>query len=244
MAQAQACQECGTSPRSDVTNVVFCGLGGQGVIKASDILADAALRAGFDVKKSEIHGMSQRGGSVSSDVRFGKQVLSPMVPAGEVDYLVVVAPDQLANVLPMLGKGGDTDRLLALGRRGAGVGQEPEHRPAGRPQLPPADRAGLLAGMRSRPISTPGGIRSIPRPSRPDIASPPACRDEPPGRRIGYAQHATPLERLHRRVSHRQCPRLFAGRPFAQAVTQPPAPAWTALINAFLFSGNGCGIAG
>jgi len=94
------------SRSSDVTNVIVCGLGGQGVIKASDMLADAACRAGFDVKKAEIHGMSQRGGSVSSDVRFGKQVLSPMVPMGEADYLVVVAPDEVANVLPLLREGG------------------------------------------------------------------------------------------------------------------------------------------
>jgi len=91
---------------TEVTNVIVCGLGGQGVIKASDILADAACRAGFDVKKAEIHGMSQRGGSVSSDVRFGKEVLSPMVPAGEADYLVVVADDQVANVRPLLRDGG------------------------------------------------------------------------------------------------------------------------------------------
>ena len=63
-----------------VTNVVIAGLGGQGVLKASDILAEVAFRAGLDVKKSELHGMSQRGGSVSSDVRFGPQVFSPMVP--------------------------------------------------------------------------------------------------------------------------------------------------------------------
>jgi len=77
------------------TNIVFAGLGGQGVLKASDILADAALRMGWDVKKSELHGMSQRGGSVSSDVRFGERVLSPMVPAGEADFLVLLAGDQL-----------------------------------------------------------------------------------------------------------------------------------------------------
>ena len=77
-----------------VTNVVIAGLGGQGVLKASDILADAAFRAGLDVKKSEIRGMSQRGGSVASDVRFGREGLSPMVPPGEADYLVVLAPDQ------------------------------------------------------------------------------------------------------------------------------------------------------
>ena len=79
----------------NTTNVVIAGLGGQGVLKASDILADAALRADFDVKKSELHGMSQRGGSVSSDVRFGAAVLSPMVPAGEADYLVALAADQV-----------------------------------------------------------------------------------------------------------------------------------------------------
>jgi len=81
-----------------VTNVVVAGLGGQGVLKASDILADAAFRMGLDVKKSEIHGMSQRGGSVNSDVRFGKtpgSVCSPMVPEGQADYLVVLSADQV-----------------------------------------------------------------------------------------------------------------------------------------------------
>lgn len=78
-----------------VTNVVVAGLGGQGVVKASDILADAAFRAGMDVKKSEIHGMSQRGGSVASDVRFGDRVNSPMITRGEADCLLVIAPDQV-----------------------------------------------------------------------------------------------------------------------------------------------------
>lgn len=95
----------GIAPAS-VTNVVLAGLGGQGVIKASDILADAALRAGLDVKKSEIHGMSQRGGSVTSDVRFGTRVLSPMVPQGEVDYLVVLAPSEVEVTRPLLRPGG------------------------------------------------------------------------------------------------------------------------------------------
>ena len=78
-----------------VTNVVVAGLGGQGVIKASDILADAAFRAGHDVKKSEIKGMSQRGGSVTGDVRFGDRVFSPMVPNGEADFLLVLEPTQV-----------------------------------------------------------------------------------------------------------------------------------------------------
>jgi len=89
-----------------VVNVVIAGLGGQGVIKASDILADAAFRAGYDVKKSEIHGMSQRGGSVTSDVRFGEAILSPMVPAGEADFLVVVAADQVEPNRHQLRPGG------------------------------------------------------------------------------------------------------------------------------------------
>ncbi len=78
-----------------VTNVVVAGLGGQGVLKGTDILADVALRAGYDVKKSEIKGMSQRGGSVTGDVRFGTEVFSPMVPAGEADFLLVLEPTQV-----------------------------------------------------------------------------------------------------------------------------------------------------
>jgi indolepyruvate ferredoxin oxidoreductase beta subunit len=89
-----------------VVNVVVAGLGGQGVIKASDILADAACRAGLDVKKAEVHGMSQRGGSVTTDVRFGDEVLSPMVPAGEVDFLVVLAPSEIAVTSGLLRPGG------------------------------------------------------------------------------------------------------------------------------------------
>ena len=87
-------------------SVVIAGLGGQGVLKASDILADAAFMAGYDVKKSEIHGMSQRGGSVASDIRFGGQVHSPMIPAAEADYLVVLAEDQVENNRPRLREGG------------------------------------------------------------------------------------------------------------------------------------------
>jgi indolepyruvate ferredoxin oxidoreductase, beta subunit len=94
------------TPTGRVTNVVLAGLGGQGVIKASDILADAALRAGLDVKKSEVHGMSQRGGSVTSDVRFGERVLSPMVPRGEADLLVVLAPSEVEVARPLLREGG------------------------------------------------------------------------------------------------------------------------------------------
>ncbi len=85
-----------------VTNIVVAGLGGQGVLKGTDILADVALRAGYDVKKSEIKGMSQRGGSVTGDVRFGKQVFSPMVPAGEADFLLVLESTQVEPNRQML----------------------------------------------------------------------------------------------------------------------------------------------
>jgi indolepyruvate ferredoxin oxidoreductase, beta subunit len=90
-----------------VTNIVVAGLGGQGVLTATDIVADVAVSAGLDVKKSELHGMSQRGGSVSSDVRFGKQVFSPMVPEGEADYLVVISADQVSVNAAALRKDGD-----------------------------------------------------------------------------------------------------------------------------------------
>ena len=85
-----------------VVNVVIAGLGGQGVLKASDILAEAACAAGLDVKKADVHGMSQRGGSVRSDVRFGPTVYSPMVPPGEADFLIVLAADQVENHRAML----------------------------------------------------------------------------------------------------------------------------------------------
>ena len=61
-----------------VTNILLVGVGGQGIILASEIMADVFMEAGFDVKKSEVHGMAQRGGSVSTHVRFGPKVYSPL----------------------------------------------------------------------------------------------------------------------------------------------------------------------
>ena len=80
---------------SKTINIIVAGLGGQGVLKASDIVAEAVFAAGFDVKKSEVHGMSQRGGSVSSEVRDGEDVASPMIPAGETDFLLVLEDTQI-----------------------------------------------------------------------------------------------------------------------------------------------------
>jgi len=72
----------------DITNILFVGVGGQGIILASDILCLAAVYSGFDAKKSEIHGMSQRGGSVFAHVRFGRKVFSPVIPEGSAGILV------------------------------------------------------------------------------------------------------------------------------------------------------------
>jgi indolepyruvate ferredoxin oxidoreductase beta subunit len=69
-------------------NVIFAGVGGQGVILASKILMEAAKNAGYDVKESEVHGMAQRGGSVDCHVRFGKTVYSPLIEKGTADYVV------------------------------------------------------------------------------------------------------------------------------------------------------------
>ncbi len=71
-----------------IFNVSLVGVGGQGILLTSDVLALAAMHAGLDVKKSEIHGMSQRGGSVISQVRFGARVHSPIIPDGQSDVLV------------------------------------------------------------------------------------------------------------------------------------------------------------
>ncbi len=73
---------------SDVLNISLVGVGGQGTLLASEILCRVALLTGRDVKKSEVHGMAQRGGSVVSQVRIGDKVLSPLIATGATDFLV------------------------------------------------------------------------------------------------------------------------------------------------------------
>lgn len=72
------------------TNFLISGVGGQGVILASEVIATVGLAAGYDVKKSEIRGVAQRSGSVAGHVRWGKEVQSPIVPEGSADYLVAL----------------------------------------------------------------------------------------------------------------------------------------------------------
>jgi indolepyruvate ferredoxin oxidoreductase, beta subunit len=83
-------------------DLIFTGVGGQGVVVLSDIFCEAALLAGFDVAKAEIHGMAQRGGSISAHVRVGEKVLSPLIERGKADVIVGFEVLETARVLPML----------------------------------------------------------------------------------------------------------------------------------------------
>lgn len=89
-----------------ITNILLVGVGGQGILLASEVLSEAFMQAGYDVKKSEIHGMSQRGGSVVSHVRYGREVHSPIVPEGEGDILFGFEIMETCRSLPLLKKGG------------------------------------------------------------------------------------------------------------------------------------------
>lgn len=90
----------------DVITVMLCGVGGQGTILAADILAKVASAEGCDVKLSEVHGMSQRGGGVDTVVRFGGEVLSPITYPGGVDVLVAFDLLEAARQLHFLREGG------------------------------------------------------------------------------------------------------------------------------------------
>jgi indolepyruvate ferredoxin oxidoreductase beta subunit len=71
-------------------NTVITGVGGQGVVSATDIISIVAVNAGYDVKKSDVHGMAQRGGAVTSFVRYGEKVYSPIIEQGTADYLIAL----------------------------------------------------------------------------------------------------------------------------------------------------------
>jgi indolepyruvate ferredoxin oxidoreductase beta subunit len=88
------------------SDFLLVGVGGQGVLLASDVLAEVGLRAGYDAKKSEVHGMAQRGGSVVSHVRWAKKVLSPLIGLGEVDYLLALEKLEALRYIEMLRPGG------------------------------------------------------------------------------------------------------------------------------------------
>jgi indolepyruvate ferredoxin oxidoreductase beta subunit len=85
-------------------NVLMTGVGGQGIILASDVLSEVMMRSGLDVKKSEIHGMAQRGGSVMSHVRFADHVYSPIIPHGSCNILLSFEEIETARYLSYLNK--------------------------------------------------------------------------------------------------------------------------------------------
>ena len=91
---------------SSTRNILLTGVGGQGIITASQTLAEACLLSGFQVKKSEIHGMSQRGGSVVTYVRMSPSVGSPLIDEGEVDYLLAFEQLEGLRWAPSLVQGG------------------------------------------------------------------------------------------------------------------------------------------
>lgn len=88
------------------TNIVLCGVGGQGTVLASKLVASAAMDKGFDVKSAETIGMAQKGGSVMSHLRIGNDALTPMIGSGEADLIIGFEPSETVRMLPFLKKGG------------------------------------------------------------------------------------------------------------------------------------------
>ena len=91
---------------SETKNILLVGVGGQGTILASKILSAGLLEAGYDVKMSEIHGMSQRGGNVSTQIRFGEKVYSPIIGKGEADIIVAFETMEALRWISCLKVGG------------------------------------------------------------------------------------------------------------------------------------------
>ena len=89
-----------------ITNILVSGIGGQGVMTAAEVLSQTALAQGYDVKKTEVAGMAQRGGVVTSHVRFGERVLSPAIPPGEADILIAFEPAEALRWCTHLRPGG------------------------------------------------------------------------------------------------------------------------------------------
>lgn len=90
----------------ETVNILICGVGGQGVLLAGDIIAETAMACGHDAKKSEVHGMAQRGGSVVSHVRYGDKVHSPLIRQGEADVILSFEEMETARYLNFLKKDG------------------------------------------------------------------------------------------------------------------------------------------
>ena len=86
-------------------NILFCGVGGQGILLASEVTAYSLLAAGMEVRKSEVHGMAQRGGSVTAHLRYGGKVYSPLISPGEADIVVAFEMMEAVRYLPYMHSG-------------------------------------------------------------------------------------------------------------------------------------------
>jgi len=87
---------------SEQGNILFCGVGGQGILLASEVTAYSLLAAGMEVRKSEVHGMAQRGGSVTAHLRYGEKIYSPLISPGEADIVVAFEMLEAVRYLPYM----------------------------------------------------------------------------------------------------------------------------------------------
>jgi len=155
-----------------ITNVFICGVGGQGILLSSKILSALALNEGLDVKKSEVHGMAQRGGSVVSHVRYGREVFSPVIEEQCADFLLAFEKMEALRWLHFLKPGGTAIvnklELLPSGLDNYPAGLEKEieerceraifveaeklAREAGSPRAVNVVLLGVLAGLIGQPV--------------------------------------------------------------------------------------------
>ena len=148
---------------SEVTNILVVGIGGQGVMTAAEVLAQAALQQGMDVKKTEVAGMAQRGGVVTSHVRFGERVLSPAIPKGEADLLLGFEPAEALRWLHYLRPG-----AVALVNRdrqpppvvNLGLFDYPED-PVGEIEASGIETHALAAGQLARELGNPKLVNTL-----------------------------------------------------------------------------------
>ena len=135
----------------ETKNIMIVGVGGQGSLLASKLLGHLLLSRGYDVKVSEVHGMSQRGGSVVTYVRYGDQVHSPIIDRGEADFIVSFEILEAARWLSYLKKDGQivtNTQMIA----GSGSQTQGQRRQSRRPGLPEAGgRSRILQGRQYRP---------------------------------------------------------------------------------------------
>jgi indolepyruvate ferredoxin oxidoreductase beta subunit len=89
---------------SKTTNLFLCGVGGQGILLASEVISSACMKSGFDIKQSEVHGMAQRGGSVVAHLRFGEKVFSPLIEPGDADFVVSFELLEALRYLPYMNR--------------------------------------------------------------------------------------------------------------------------------------------